>query len=61
MDIYVGIHGFLEIHVWICYGFSDQGYKNIPHHQATVEVTQHQVSRQIRRKNIARGHKRCKP
>jgi len=25
MDIYVDIRGFLGIHVWICYGFSDQG------------------------------------
>jgi len=25
MDIDVDIRGFLEIHVWICYGFSDQG------------------------------------
>jgi len=26
MDIHVDIRGFLEIHVWICYGFSDQGW-----------------------------------
>jgi len=25
MDIYVDIRGFLKIHVWICYGLSDQG------------------------------------
>jgi len=25
MDIHVDICGFLEIHAWICYGFSDQG------------------------------------
>jgi len=25
MDIHVDIHGFLEIHAWICHGFSDQG------------------------------------
>jgi len=25
MDIHVDIRGFLEIHVWIFYGFSDQG------------------------------------
>ena len=25
MDIDVDIRGFLEIHAWICYGFSDQG------------------------------------
>jgi len=25
MDIQVDIRGFLEIHAWICYGFSDQG------------------------------------
>jgi len=25
MDIHVNIRGFLEIHAWICYGFSDQG------------------------------------
>jgi len=25
MDIHVDIQGFLEIHAWICYGFSDQG------------------------------------
>ena len=25
MDIHVDIRGFLEIHGWICYGFSDQG------------------------------------
>jgi len=25
MDIHVDIRGFLEIHAWICYGFSDQG------------------------------------
>jgi len=25
MDIHFDIRGFLEIHVWICYGFSDQG------------------------------------
>jgi len=24
MDIYVDIRGLLEIHVWICYGFSGQ-------------------------------------
>ena len=28
MDIHVDIRGFLEIHAWICYGFSDQGVKN---------------------------------
>jgi len=26
MDIHVDIRGFLEIYVWICYGFSDKGY-----------------------------------
>jgi len=26
MDIHVDIRGFLEIHAWICYGFSDQGW-----------------------------------
>jgi len=26
MDIHVDIRGFLEIHAWICYGFSDQGF-----------------------------------
>jgi len=26
MDIHnVDIRGFVEIHLWICYGFSDQG------------------------------------
>jgi len=25
MDIHVDIRGFLGIHAWICYGFSDQG------------------------------------
>ena len=25
MDIYVDIRVFLEIHAWICYGFSSQG------------------------------------
>jgi len=25
MDIHFDIRGFLEIHVWICYGFSNQG------------------------------------
>jgi len=25
MDIHVDIRGFLEIHAWICCGFSDQG------------------------------------
>ena len=25
MDIHVDIRRFLEIHAWICYGFSDQG------------------------------------
>jgi len=25
MDIHVDIRGFLEIHAWICYGFSDHG------------------------------------
>ena len=25
MDVHVDIRGFLEIHAWICYGFSDQG------------------------------------
>jgi len=25
MDIHVDIRGFLEIHAWKCYGFSDQG------------------------------------
>jgi len=25
MDIHVDIRGFLEIHAWVCYGFSDQG------------------------------------
>jgi len=28
MDIHKGIRGFSEIHVWICYGFSDQGYSH---------------------------------
>ena len=27
MDIHVDIRGFLEIHAWICYGFSDQGVR----------------------------------
>ena len=27
MDIHVDIRGFLEIHAWICYGFSNQGYR----------------------------------
>jgi len=36
MDIHVDIRGFLEIHAWICYGFSDQGgvgyeYCGAPH------------------------------
>jgi len=26
MDIQVDIRGFLEIHAWIFYGFSDQGW-----------------------------------
>jgi len=26
MDIHVAIREFSEIHVWICYGFSDQGF-----------------------------------
>jgi len=26
MDIHVDIRRFLEIHAWICYGFSDQGH-----------------------------------
>jgi len=26
MDIFVDIREFLEIHVWIFYGFSDQGW-----------------------------------
>ena len=26
MDIHVEIRGFSEIHVWICYGFSDRGW-----------------------------------
>jgi len=30
MDIHVDICGFLEIHAWICYGFSDQGKSNVP-------------------------------
>jgi len=30
MDIHVDIRGFLEIHAWICYGFSDQGYFKAP-------------------------------
>jgi len=25
MDIHVDIRGFLEIHAWVCYEFSDQG------------------------------------
>ena len=25
MNIHVDIRGFLELHEWICYGFSDQG------------------------------------
>jgi len=25
MDIHVDIRGLLEIHAWICHGFSDQG------------------------------------
>ena len=25
MDIHVDIRGFLKIHVWICYRFSEQG------------------------------------
>jgi len=25
MDIHIDIRRFLEIHVWICYGFSNQG------------------------------------
>jgi len=27
MNIHVDIRRFLEIHAWICYGFSDQGEK----------------------------------
>jgi len=29
MDIHVDIRGFLEIHAWICYGFSDRGCQAI--------------------------------
>ena len=29
MDIHVDIRGFLEIHAWIFYGFSDQGPADI--------------------------------
>jgi len=28
MDIHVDIRVFLEIHAWICYGFSDKGLNN---------------------------------
>ena len=34
MHIYVDIRGFLEIHVWICHGFSDQGC----YHVKTVKI-----------------------
>jgi len=37
MDIHVDIHGFLEIYVWICYGFSDQGRFVHSTHRATVK------------------------
>jgi len=26
MDIHVDIRGYFELHAWICYGFSDQGF-----------------------------------
>jgi len=29
MDVHVDIRGFLEIHAWICHGFSDQGCHRI--------------------------------
>jgi len=29
MDIHVDIRGFLEIHAWICYGFSEQGWVSL--------------------------------
>ena len=30
MDIHVDIRRYLEIHAWICYGFSDQGAFSVP-------------------------------
>jgi len=30
MDIHIDIRKFLEIHAWICYGFSDQGLETLP-------------------------------
>ena len=31
MDIHADIRGFLEIHAWICYGFSDKGWLDVVH------------------------------
>jgi len=36
MDIHVDIRGFLEIHAWICYGFSDQGKQR--HASLTIQI-----------------------
>jgi len=38
VDIHVGIRGFLDIHVWICYGFSDQGPFDARPNGATAET-----------------------
>jgi len=36
MDIHVDIRGFLEIHAWICYGFSGQGNEESRHREDAV-------------------------
>jgi len=36
MDIHVDIRGFLEIHAWICYGFSDQG---LPYNREMIALS----------------------
>jgi len=39
MDIHVDIRGFLESHVWICYGFSHQGTFLVVVHK--IELNSH--------------------
>ena len=39
MDIHVDIRGFLEIHAWICYGFSVQGDKSLTLDSQLSKVT----------------------
>jgi len=54
MDIHVDIHGFLEIHAWICYGFSDEG------HAVGLYIRPKLDSGELKKKALVEGFKTIK-